>query len=99
MNLAKVGECDDGQMAGDGLDAAVRAFQRARDAVPVAQERARKVVADARAEVERARVHLAEEIVSAARRGVRQKDIAERTGYTRETVRRICREGGFEASE
>jgi DNA-binding NarL/FixJ family response regulator len=83
-------------MPQDDLDAAVRAYQEAQDAIPAAQERARQVVAEARVEVERARERLAAAIVRAAKRGMRQKDIAERTGYTRETVRRICRAAGIE---
>jgi predicted transcriptional regulator len=81
----------------DALDAAIAAYQQARDAVPAAQEDARRLVADARSEADRARQRLAAAIVSAARRGMRQKEIVARTGYTRETVRRILREGGIEA--
>jgi multidrug resistance efflux pump len=83
----------------DDLDAAVRAFQEAQAAVPGAQEAARQLVADARARVEQARGELAGAIVRAARAGVRQRDIVTATGYTRETVRRICREAGIEPDE
>lgn len=83
----------------DDLDTAVAAYQQARDAVPEAQAAAQELVAEARAKVERKRVELAAAIVRAAKAGMRQKDIATETGYTRETVRRICREAGIEAPE
>jgi predicted transcriptional regulator len=42
---------------------------------------------------------LAEEIVEAARAGMRQAEIARITGYTRENVRKICRAGGVEPTD
>lgn len=79
------------------LDAAVRAYQKARDAVPVAQEKAAQLVADARAEVDRTRGQLADAIVAAYNAGARQVDLVEATGYTRESIRRILRAAGVEA--
>ena len=81
----------------DDLLAAVRAYRSARDGVPVAQERARELVAAARARAERARLDLAAAIVRAAQRGVRQREIVEATGYNRERVRQILRAAGVEA--
>lgn len=86
-------------MSPDDLDAAVVAYQQAQAAITGAQEAARALVADARTKAERARLDLAAAIVTAARGGMRQKTIVEKTGYTRETVRRICREAGVEAEE
>jgi len=80
----------------DDLQAAVRAHQVARDAVPQAQTEAKRLVAAARAEVERTRQALAKAIVRAARSGMRQKDIVAVTGYNRERVRQILRAGGIE---
>jgi DNA-binding NarL/FixJ family response regulator len=93
-----VGSCEYVRVvATDDLDSAVRAYSAAQEGVQAAQEQARRLVSDARAEVDRARERLAAAVVRAARRGVRQKEIAERTHYTRETVRRILRAGGVEA--
>lgn len=86
-------------MAGDPLDRAVEAYAKAREAIPAAQVRAKKVVADARVAADLARLKLADEIAAAAERGVRQKVLVERTGYTRETIRRILREHGIEAED
>lgn len=83
----------------DDLDGAVAAYRDAQEAIGHAQEQAREVVAEARRKANQARLALAAAIVAAARAGVRQKDIAARTGYTRETVRRICREGGVEPDD
>jgi hypothetical protein len=83
----------------DDLDKALRAYRAAQEAVPAAQERARAVVADARAKVDRTRERLAVAIVDAYDNGdgARVKDLAARTGYTRESVRRILRAAGVEA--
>lgn len=43
-----------------------------------------------------ARDHLADEIVKAAQSGMRQSEIVKASGYTRETVRRICRAAGMD---
>lgn len=59
------------------------------EAAARAYRRAEKAHADRR-------VQLADAIVKAARDGVRQVDIVKITGYTRERVRQILREGGVE---
>lgn len=48
--------------------------------------------ATARADEARAGLH--EEILKALDEGVRQAEIVRRTGYTRETIRRLARESG-----
>jgi uncharacterized membrane protein len=60
---------------------------------------ARAAVPTARTEVEQARVELAAAIVDAARGGMAQIEIIRLTGYARESVRRILRNGGVEADE
>ncbi|MCO8273157.1 hypothetical protein M1L60_21425 [Actinoplanes sp. TRM 88003] len=75
------------------LEAAVRKLRAAEDGVPRAQERAARIVADAREKVDQARGELAEEIRAADRVGMRQVDIVAATGYSRERVRQIVREG------
>ncbi|HEV7900113.1 MAG TPA: hypothetical protein VGP31_19950 [Planosporangium sp.] len=80
----------------DDLEAATRAYREAQVAVDAAQDDAKHLIADARAEVIRARERLADAIVQAARSGVRQRDIVAVTGYNRESVRRICRAAGVE---
>jgi predicted transcriptional regulator len=54
------------------------------------------LVAEACTEVARAREGLAEAIVRAYVGGMRHKDIAGKTGYTRETIRTILRRAGIE---
>lgn len=49
---------------------------------------------NATTEADDARTALAEEIVKAARAGVRQAEIVRISGYTRERVRQICRDPG-----
>lgn len=71
------------------LEAAVRKLRAAEDGVPRAQERAARIVAEAREKVDDARRELAEEIRAADRAGMRQKDIVAATGYSRERVRQI----------
>lgn len=83
-------------MPDDDLDAAVIALREARDAVPEAQQQAKAVVSDARTKVDQARERLAAAIVAAYKRGEKQGTIVTRTGYTRESVRRILRAGGIE---
>lgn len=80
----------------DQLDRALRAYKVAQAGVPRAEERARQVVADARAKVEQARAELAAAIVAEYEAGARQVDLINRTGYSRERVRQILREGGIE---
>lgn len=79
----------------DDLEAATRAYREAQEAV----EKAEQNLAAVKAEVPTARSRLAEEIVRAARAGARQRDIVAVTGYTRESVRRICRAAGVEPPE
>lgn len=55
-------------------------------------QQARQAVADVRE-------RLAAAIADAARAGVRQADIVKATGYTRETVRQVCRTAGVEPGE
>ena len=75
------------------LEAAVRKLHTAEAGVPRAQERAAQIVAEARARVDQARADLAEEIRAADRAGMRQVDIVVATGYSRERVRQIVRDG------
>ena len=79
----------------DDLEAAVRAYREAQDAVGDAERN----LAVVRAHVPEARAKLAEAIVRAARAGVRQRDIVAVTGYTRESVRRILRAAGVEPDQ
>lgn len=52
--------------------------------------------ASAKQEREAARAALHDEIIAAARAKVRQAEIARASGYSRETIRRICRAAGIE---
>jgi len=65
--------------------------------VPAAEERARRIVADARAKVVVARTALAEAIVQEYEAGARVGELADRADYSRETIRRILRAAGVEA--
>lgn len=60
--------------------------------VPRAEERAARIIAEARARVDQARAELAKEIRAADRAGMRQVDIVAATGYSRERVRQIIRD-------
>lgn len=60
-------------------------------------EEAAQAYADAKAAVDAARERLGDEIVKAARSGMRQTEIVRISGYTRETVRRLCRAAGVES--
>lgn len=86
-------------MSTDDLAAAAAALEAARGGVADAQDKAAAIVAGARAEVERRRAELAETIVAAARRGVRQREIVKATGYSRERVRQILRASGVEPDD
>lgn len=86
--------CHDGQV--DQLGEAVRALKTAQAGVPRAEERARRLVADARARVDSARADLAGLIVAEYERGVRVAELARRAEYNRETIRRILRAAGVE---
>jgi predicted transcriptional regulator len=55
-------------------------------------EKAAKEFRAATAALDAARDRLAVAIVAAAKAGTRQAEIVRTTGYTRETVRRICRD-------
>jgi hypothetical protein len=56
-------------------------------------------VVDRRAEVPVARQRVAAAIVRAAADGVRQRDLVDLTGYSREQIRRITRAGGVTPTE
>jgi BMFP domain-containing protein YqiC len=75
------------------LEAAVRKLRTAEAGVTRAQERAAQLVADARGKVDQARAELADAIRDADQAGMRQVDIVAATGYSRERVRQIVREG------
>lgn len=75
------------------LEAALRKLRTAEAEVPRAQERAAQIIAEARGLVDRARADLAEEIRAADRAGMRQVDIVAATGYSRERIRQIVRDG------
>ena len=74
------------------LETATRAYADAQAAVVAAQQ----TLADRRADVPVARQRLADAIVAAAQAGVRQREIVDVTGYSREQVRRILRAAGVE---
>lgn len=86
--------CEPGHM---DLGEAVKAFHDAQAAVPAAQQRAKESVADARAKVEETRRQLADSIAAEYADGARVGDLARRTGYNRESIRRILRAAGFTA--
>ncbi|WP_328342387.1 hypothetical protein [Micromonospora sp. NBC_00421] len=75
------------------LESAVRKLRAAQAGVPRAEERAAKLIAEARAQVKAARAELAEAIRAADRDDTRQVDIVTATGYSRERVRQIIRNG------
>ncbi|GAB3817312.1 hypothetical protein [Micromonospora zhanjiangensis] len=76
----------------DDLEAATRAYHDAQAAVVEAE----RALAKTKANVPTARDRLRDAIVRAAKAGVRQTEIVRVTGYTRESVRRICRAAGVE---
>lgn len=69
----------------------------AKAAIGDAKERARALVAEARERERTARAALHARMVDAGRAGVRQVDIVQAAGVTREAVRRILRAGGVDA--
>ncbi|MGI5179525.1 hypothetical protein ACQEVZ_24660 [Dactylosporangium sp. CA-152071] len=90
--------------AADPLAAAAAAFANSRDAEKAAiraMEDAKRSRQAAAEHLKAARNTLAEQIVAEAKAGIRQKTILERLNgvYTRESVRRICREAGIEPAE
>ncbi len=84
----------------DPLLAATRTYRSALAAVDTtrsqAQAEAAKKIEQAKARADAARRALAAAIVQAAVDGTRQRDIVKATGYSRERVRTILREGGVE---
>jgi hypothetical protein len=78
------------------LAAAVKAYRAAQTAVERAEAAAAARTKAARQAREQARKRLAAAIVDAALGGMRQVEIIEETGYSRERVRTILREGGVE---
>ncbi len=86
-----IGSCDVA-----ALDDLVKAFRRAEKAVPAAEQAAEAKVRAARDARTAARLALAAGIVEAWRAGTSQAEIARRTGYSREQVRRILRAAGVE---
>ncbi|GAA1839907.1 hypothetical protein [Asanoa iriomotensis] len=81
----------------DRVGEAFARFQAAQAGIDRAKERAAQVVADARAAAEQARLDLAAAIASEYGNGARVSDLARRSNYTREHVRRILRAAGYEA--
>lgn len=79
------------------LDDAVKAFRSAERALARAEADAEARVKAAREQRTEARLRLAAAIVEARRAGVRPIDLEKVTGYSRERVRTILREGGVEA--
>ncbi len=75
------------------LEAAVRKLRAAQAGVPRAEERAARLISEARARVDAARAELAEAIRAEAAAGTRQVDIVAVTGYSRERIRQIIRDG------
>lgn len=78
------------------LDELVTAYRRAERAVDTAEQAAAARLKAAREARTAARLALAEGIVGAWRAGTSQAEIARRTGYSREQVRRILRAAGVE---
>ncbi|GIH17071.1 hypothetical protein Raf01_52430 [Rugosimonospora africana] len=81
----------------DHVVEALQVLKAAQADVPAAEERARQVVADARHRIDVARDKLAKTIAAEYQRGARVGDLARRSEYSRETIRRILRAAGIEA--
>lgn len=79
------------------LDAALAGYERALAELPRAEERAKRVTAEARRKVDEARATLHAAIVEAYQDGARVGQLATRTGYNRETIRRVLRAAGIAA--
>lgn len=94
LGVAPPGEWKYGRVL-DDLEAAVRAYRAAQDAVGAAEQR----VAEAKAAVPGARERLHAAIVAAGRAGARQRDLVAVTRYNRESVRRILRAAGVEPDD
>lgn len=78
------------------LEADARAYAAANAAVGTAQRAAAARVADARRKATLAREALHRTICDAAVGGMRPTEIAARSGYSREQVRKILRAGGVD---
>jgi CRP-like cAMP-binding protein len=78
------------------LDDATKAHRAAQERLATAKSAAEQRIRTARAEVESSRLALAAAIVAEANQGTPQVEIIRRTGYARETVRQILRDGGVE---
>jgi hypothetical protein len=92
--VARALTCEYGQV--DHVGEALKAYKAAQAAVEKADERARQLVADARTRVDAARRKLAQTIVAEYGGGARVADLARRSDYSRETIRRILRAAGVE---
>lgn len=75
------------------LESAVAKLRRAQAGLPRAEERAARIIAEARERIEAARAELAEAIRAESAAGTRQRDLVARTGYSRERIRQIVRDG------
>jgi hypothetical protein len=88
---------DNGQVT-QPVEAAVARYRAALAAVETTRQAAAQAAAErvarARGKAEAARLELAAAIVAAARAGVRQRDLVQASGYTRETIRVILRAAG-----
>ena len=78
------------------LEDARKAYETSLASVAAAKQAAKSRIDTAQAKADQARTALAEAIVAEARSGTRQVDIVRRSGYSRERVRQILREGGIE---
>lgn len=81
------------------LDRATTAHRKALADLEAARAKAAVLVESAREAVAKTRADLAGAIVEAANQGVPQVDIIRATGYARESVRRILRDGGVEPDQ
>src|SRR5439155_7509611 len=81
------------------LDDAAKAYRAAEAAVVRAEAAAERRVRQVREQRTGARQRLHAAMVEAARGGMRQVDIIRITGYSRDRVRTILREGGVEAGD
>lgn len=76
----------------DDLVAAVKAYRAALGRIETSERR----LAEARAALPAVRADLHAAIVREYGRGARTRELVDRTGYTRETIRRILRSAGVE---
>lgn len=80
----------------DHVAAALRALRAAQAGVTKAEQRARELVAAAHDRVDQERDGLHKAIVADYQAGGRVGDLAKRSEYNRETIRRILRRAGVE---